>query len=115
MNTTPTIPIPADTDMALEPSRTIGDLFANKAQLRAAIVAVMALVVMFGINIPADFSDNLTNSLNVIVPLSLLVYSGYKSKTQAIAQARETRAAVYAPSTVADLLGQPDIPAPPAS
>ncbi len=104
MDTTTQIPVPTDEDYALEPARTLGDLFANKAQLNAAIVAIVVIIAMFGINVPADLSEKLTNSLNVLVPLVAVIYGGFAAKKQAVTQAEATRKRVYAPATVADLV-----------
>ena len=104
MDTTTQIPIPTNPDMAEEPALTIGELFRDKAQLNAAIVASVVIIAMFGINVPADLSDKLTNALNVLVPLIAVIYGGFAAKKQAVTQAEATRKRVYAPATVADLV-----------
>lgn len=100
----PVVVVPQDADYANEPALTIGAIFADKAKLGTVIAAVLVLIAMVGINVPADFSDKLTGSLNVLVPLIPVIWLGVRSSLNAKTQAQETRASVFSPASTKKLL-----------
>jgi len=103
---TPNVPVPANTDLAYEPALTIGELFANKATLKALIVAVVGALVAIGVNVPDGLADNVVTILNIVVPIVVALYGGAQLRAQAKAQAAKTREAVYAPATVKQLVDE---------
>lgn len=99
--------LPPDTadSMQTEPAVNIGEFFASKQLIRTYIAA--ALGILSGvINLTVD--EGLINDLTTIVfytwPLVLAGVAKFEQTQLAREQAKETRANVYAPSTVQSLI-----------
>lgn len=101
----PTIPVPTNDAMALEPAKTIGNMMADKAMIRPLIAAGVAIVAQaFRLTLDDALVDNITT---IVTTLSVL-YAAWSAQHEAAARAREqaekTRAAVWAPASVADVV-----------
>lgn len=107
-NTRSTIPIPATPAMANEPARTIGSQHTTKQSLMYVIGAIIALLAILGVNVP----DGVPQQIEILVtygsPLALMAWAQVRTMVNARQQAEETRDAVYAPDTVADLVAEHD-------
>jgi hypothetical protein len=107
LSNVPTVPIPADTDMALEPAMTIGSIFANKAMLQPVIAAGVA-IISTTFKLTADDPSTLVDQITTIVMFLSMFWTAasaqWEARKRAFAQAETTREVVYAPQTVHTLV-----------
>lgn len=97
----PPVDVPADPDLAEEPARTIGSIFADKVMIRTA-VAALAGIVSFSFKLAIDDTmiDNITTFITFVAFAGAALFAQLDARNRAKAQAEETRDAVYAPATV---------------
>ena len=117
--------LPTTGPMATEPARTIAQTFADKVLIKTAVAAIVALAsAVLKFTVADDLVENITTIIMfaaiVITPLLANKEQGDLAKKQG----EDTRAAVYAPATVARIADQqyeaglppvepqPDVPAP---
>ena len=86
------VTVPTDDAMAAEPAATV----AKAQQVKIAIVAVLAIA---GITLSPELSTNIDTLIQSAVAVAFGVYSLWA----AWRQGQDTRAHVYAPSTVAKI------------
>lgn len=101
------IDLPDDSRMAHEPALTIGQIFANKAMIKTYVAAIVSLVSMSTTWVISD--DQIGNIVEIISLIGIVVtafMAQYEAKQRAQEQARQTRAVVYAPATVAKIADQ---------
>lgn len=104
MNATPKVLVPANDKMAQEPARTIGEQFANSAYVKGLVLAAFAIVGAIAPHLVPQLTDSLATSISTIVVAIVTVIAAQQARATPKAQAEETRAAVYAPATVADIV-----------
>lgn len=111
--------------MATEPALTIGEEFANKTMMRPYVAAAVAIVMQIT---NATIDDAMVDNITLLITLLAALYAAWEANRKkselAKQQAEKTRAAVYAPATVAEIANeqysaglppvepQPEVPAP---
>ncbi len=104
MNRRNSVIVPAAQEMATEPAQTIGDLFADRVMVKTIVSAGVGVVAIV-FRISTD--DELIESVATLVTMSSLFiaagFAQWEARKRAREQARATRAAVYAPATVAKI------------
>lgn len=101
----PAVVVPMNDAMASEPARTIGQMFADKVMVKTLVAAIIGIVALaFKVTVDDAMVDNITT----VITLGSIVLSGvfaqYDAKKRAVAQAEQTRDAVYSPNTVATIV-----------
>lgn len=108
VTTTPTVIVPSSPAMASEPARTIGAAYAGRQDVRLFITTLFALAAAVGLHVASGVSDQVLILADLIIPVALMLYARWKLAQNARQQAEATRDAVYAPTTVADLVAEHD-------
>lgn len=106
--------------MATEPARTIGSAFADAATVKAFIGAVVAILVILGVQVAPGIEDQIVTIITVLVPVIAGFAARQTMANQATAQAERTREVVYSPASTARIAkeaaatGDTSVPPPPA-
>ena len=105
MDVRPTVLVPENSKMATEPAMTIGKVFADKKLIQPAVAAAVALIAsLTGWAADSDVVTNLTTLITFASVVWSITTAQLAVKSRAMAQAAETREAVYAPETVAQIV-----------
>lgn len=102
------VTVPDDPAMALEPSTTIGSIFADKAMLKTIIVALLGVVASFGVTVADGVADNVVTLVWALSTIITAAVAQQEASNRAKAQGQATRAAVYSPVSAAAIArGEP--------
>lgn len=94
------IDLPAQSALQEEPALTFGELFGNKVLLKGVIAAIIAALVMVGVQLPDGLDTRIADIVYTLAPIVAMLYTAVSAKTSAKRQAEATRDVVYAPATV---------------
>jgi hypothetical protein len=101
----PAVVVPMNDAMAEEPARTIGQMFADKKLVSTFVSAVVGIISLtFGLVIDVQIVDYTTTVVTLAAMAATAWTAQRAASRRAINQAETTRAAVYAPATVANIV-----------
>jgi hypothetical protein len=100
----PAVIVPMDDNMANEPAQTIGQKFSDSTFVKALVGAAFTIAGVVAPHLVEALDDNLANAISTVVVLLASALVAQQAKAVPKQQAAETRSAVYAPSTVANIV-----------
>ena len=102
MTNQPTVIVPMNEQMAAEPARTIGQMFADKKLVSTFVSAVIGIISLtFGLVVDVQVVDYITTVVTLVAMAATAWTAQRANSKRATEQAEKTREAVYAPDTVA--------------
>lgn len=120
MAETPLVVVPANEQMATEPARAIAaetapqtiQQYSTVDRVKLLATAVIGLLAVVGVRVAPDLNQSVQDVITYGTPLAMMLYAWWQTErtkrnaveAQANRQAEETRAAVYAPATVAAIV-----------